>query len=864
MAGRDLLGALSDRIRGRALPEEQTEDLLTNVTQTQDEQMDFVEGQEQQETTVPSTLGGEFANINIADAGSPNNRATGGPGGDSTPARGADSVWANNNGTNPPAHTTSTPAEWSALLAAIEDLGDTVEDAAVMAREFAWQKDKMGDKKDREEFAQQLVAMQDLHIVAFMKKGSPFIHFGHSLSKFHTVGVAMQDIQGATVMFVGDRTMTRDPYAVSLPVQKPWGVVKKKVNTNAVAMRDHYDDEENYGKFWTPTTVVPADERELEVPMMCLLPRSLARQLLKLKKNKMIMPHEMREAIGDWLPTTELAGDEAQLVSDWSVLASHDDGNGNSPVAINVNAIINEDPTFHQWVRRRLDGTLGPRPGAGSPSRGTIQPGVPQAQGGLQSGMAQLPPNFAQQMGTALALGLRAGGGIGATQPTASSHQRVEVGPLYSEDQVCTILALSGTSKIEEMAMVWRKFQETKNTGARRHFIMKKLRQWSLDTNVPIDEGIYLDKKNIDDIAQLHLNPGQGIATFDSAEKGWSMLMCRPRSPAQIEKLKAKEKAELASAGNRNFQEEMELNQSDTPLYPAEDYHELKLNMGTITGLAAVFWTVKSPYYKHLLAAYNVMATPTVQAVRASFTPEICRRITWANIDEGRAYFAQVKTMEDFVNGQCVSYPVSFLDSILPDIRYVRPIQRPTFPRQWESRPSRQPAGGGGGGGGMQWNLPPNVPPPGGWEQQQPPPQQQQQPPDTTPNRYTSRLEDRNPIIVGMMAEYISKFGDRIYVSKILDYANKRTEDLPLIPGREQRVCWQHALGRCPFGKRCKYKWAHSLKPADMPDAWAQQVCQLIKPGVDYYVANTDPQHQANKRVKREQGGGVGGPPGRG
>ena len=56
------------------------------------------------------------------------------------------------------------------------------------------------------------------------------------------------------------------------------------------------------------------------------------------------------------------------------------------------------------------------------------------ALGGGQTGLPHLPADFAQKMGAALAMGLRAGGGLVPTPTTTSSSKRVEVGPLYTED----------------------------------------------------------------------------------------------------------------------------------------------------------------------------------------------------------------------------------------------------------------------------------------------------------------------------------------------------------------------------------------------------------------------------------------------
>jgi hypothetical protein len=48
-------------------------------------------------------------------------------------------------------------------------------------------------------------------------------------------------------------------------------------------------------------------------------------------------------------------------------------------------------------------------------------------------------------------------------------------------------------------------------------------------------------------------------------------------------------------------------------------------------------------------------------AIKAHFTAEHCRRITWAIIDDGRSYFDNVKTTLYFGNGASVVFPQSFI-----------------------------------------------------------------------------------------------------------------------------------------------------------------------------------------------------------
>ncbi len=65
--------------------------------------------------------------------------------------------------------------------------------------------------------------------------------------------------------------------------------------------------------------------------------------------------------------------------------------------------------------------------------------------------------------------------------------------------------------------------------------------------------------------------------------------------------------------------------------------------------------------------------------LKASFTAENCRHITWAILDDGCAFFKDVKTMIDFT-GQDIMFPQLYLIDILNIIRYAVPVERANFP----------------------------------------------------------------------------------------------------------------------------------------------------------------------------------------
>jgi hypothetical protein len=60
-----------------------------------------------------------------------------------------------------------------------------------------------------------------------------------------------------------------------------------------------------------------------------------------------------------------------------------------------------------------------------------------------------------------------------------------------------------------------------------------------------------------------------------------------------------------------------------------------------------------------------MMEMKEVMALKSHFTAEHCRRITWAILDDGRAYFDDVKTTLDFNGTSAIVFPQSYLMDIL-------------------------------------------------------------------------------------------------------------------------------------------------------------------------------------------------------
>ncbi len=87
-----------------------------------------------------------------------------------------------------------------------------------------------------------------------------------------------------------------------------------------------------------------------------------------------------------------------------------------------------------------------------------------------------------------------------------------------------------------------------------------------------------------------------------------------------------------------------------------------------------------------------------------------------------------------------------------------------------------------------------------------------------------------------MMADYIAARGPWVWLTEILDAANKRITDLPTIPAyvanRQPFVCWAHILGRCTF-TNCQFKNGH-VPCSAIPDTFAKEVVAMLTPGVNH------------------------------
>ena len=367
---------------------------------------------------------------------------------------------------------------------------------------------------------------------------------------------------------------------------------------------------------------------------------------------------------------------------------------------------------------------------------------------------------------------------------------------------------------------------------------------WARRFNVTINRGLFFSKQAIDDFINLRFNPSGGVAYFETAEKGMSILLCRSRAGNEREQATAHELAEGASSTNRTFAEALALNKRD-PRPPPDTYHDLKAVVGTFCALLWTFFGDRCEYFRKCHEIYNCLDSDTVSEKWHYFTAELCRQIVWAILDDGREYFSQTMLPDAFeVPPSAVSYiryPVSGLEELVRPIRNQAPIIKANFPEQWICKPtSHLQRGRSHTTTSAADPAPPvNIVSAGasvsGISARSATSSITGAASITTgsANRIIQQ-SDIHPKIKNMMMPYLTRVG-RLQVTRIMALADVTWDEMPKIDkflaNETNNLCYNYVLGKCS-PKFCTHKSGHA-SATDVSDAFANSLCTLLQPGLD-------------------------------
>ena len=407
---------------------------------------------------------------------------------------------------------------------------------------------------------------------------------------------------------------------------------------------------------------------------------------------------------------------------------------------------------------------------------------------------------------------------------------------------------------------IWSVIQLTKGKSfdSYRAHIAKSLELWCRSHHIDCDKSIFLEAKFFEDLVALRFNPEGPVAQYHSVARGMSMLACRLLTAMAAEFCREYEEAAESTRHTRSLDDLLKKNRGKT-VEPAATYTDLKLNIGTYCGLLWTIFGDHCDYYKELLKIYRILDREECFTIRNAYTRDVCARITWAIVDEGRSFFGRNPVASDFAPGTMFTFSTCLLEGITDSVRNAIPIQRAMFPREW-STPLKSPDAKYGG---PQYGGPPPAGLPPTWDPTPAPPPTP--PGGPTPPGRGGYEDTRHLKIKLLMDPYLKRYNNYVNIPEILTASGKRMSDLPTLPKYchptgQSFLCWNAVLGRCFRGPRCRFVRGHPKK-GESTEAFADSVTDVISKGVLHYInlpvgEGSDGGSPKNTR----KGGGVGAP----
>ena len=158
-------------------------------------------------------------------------------------------------------------------------------------------------------------------------------------------------------------------------------------------------------------------------------------------------------------------------------------------------------------------------------------------------------------------------------------------GKAYTPANVAQLMGFCGITRAQEIPRIWSVFQRTKEYDTYRHELERR------HHGIKIDKGLYFDNAPLESIAKLQFNPsgmGVGVAMWETADRGLSILICRPKTLAEVERIREKEAALMTTTNTLLFGEAIKITQGHCKP-PQGTYFELKLLINTF---CALLWTL--------------------------------------------------------------------------------------------------------------------------------------------------------------------------------------------------------------------------------------------------------------------------------
>jgi hypothetical protein len=701
--------------------------------------------------------------------------------------------------------------------------------------DLTFQRNPGGDSTVFKAYKLNVLQHSGLVVFAFMRPGSSSIHLIHSPQTYVTHRQD-DDLRGKDIAFVGDRTQFQpSPTAIILSEKSPWSWITKPFHLDQTAMETFYADGTNKHKLWVPPPPSKKDKSK-SFPRLLFLPTAFVPYCTEKPRT----PFELYQGIIQYITTsnTSVTLDDCKLVLNWCIAAAHTDaGSTTSWLAYPIEAAISNNPRFYQWTNRRLTTVLGTIPGTTSPSTTIATPASMDWK------------SMEKHLRAGIVEGLRPVIDAAKQDDLAPSAATSNKGKEYDEQQWYMLMGFSHVSDPEALPPVWASFTQTKNSEAHRLEIGAHMRSWGEARRVVIVKNMEFSERTLGYIVKMQFNPPgcAGTAFYSSIDKGLTILSCRPPEGEELEALRDRELKELQVEGNRTLADILSIPAIAGNIKPAEDYHELHLNLGTF---CALLWTLFGPkchYYMKCFSLWKAMEDDTIFAARRRFTPLLCRQLTWAIIEDGRRYFSRVMTQRHFDRideGEEIEFPKSRLDDVKDAVLYQTSLMRPSFPAEWRGdwQGGKRPKLNVGSVGVASFIESTATTPTAAIQAAHSTPSvisgvtlgstESQGSRLRRPTQAGIRETDLDTSLKALMQGHL-RANDFIQLGAVLRNSNLSFSDLPTLPkymvnGRNA-LCYNYVLGNCT-SKFCKFKNSGGHAPAeDITREFSSRMCKVLE-----------------------------------
>ena len=689
--------------------------------------------------------------------------------------------------------------------------------------ELEWQGSIKGDAPAIKAFRTSLLVQQGLIVMGFLQPEDTTISLLHSPATYAVRGDTGSMV-GKDIGFVGDRAPFLTPIPIILQKEKPWKWVQLEGDFNEVAHQYFYANTNNLNKFYVPPPT--AKLSKLKVPRIILLPTNLIEYCTTSPRTPWDLLNHIKQL---FLAEPGPAYAEYDLIISWCLAASHGTADGSSVLSYSLEAAHSSAQSYQHWIRLRLDSTLGPVSAA--PPQLGFPPTPP-----TQTDTATLAA-VAAEFGKGVLQAINPAGGTAVATALGTAAAAVD-GKVYDAYHYAVIQGFSNCPTRAGLQPIWGLFTQTKTIETHRLHLRKYMNQWAQRYSVNIHKGLFLSKLTIEAIVHLRFNPSGGVAYFNSAEKGISILTCQPMPGEEKDSARNLEVAEEISSANLTLAEALDLGKSD-PRPPPATYQDLKATVGTFCALLHTLFGPGCDYYQKCFELYACLDSDRASENCAKFTPLMCRQIIWAILDDGREYFNHPMLPDDFAVplGAPIKYPVSELEEFFRPIKNITPILQGSFPSQWMPKQERQdtrarqgnttntnsglvvPQSIGGGSGpasiaGSQATGASSLT-------------------GTTQRPATVRQTNIHTKIKSTMGPFIARIG-RLQISRIMALSGVTWNEMPTLPaymeGTTNKLCYNFVMGKCN-PRYCTHRAGHAPS-TDVTDDFADTLCTLLSTGM--------------------------------